>query len=90
MTPTDPVEQAERFAKAALTAMAGLRVAPTPNNYLIWYSDCSGSCPELSRRLRAMQSRGERFTEEALTELHDRFFGTGRQVWLLNETCQRI
>jgi diguanylate cyclase len=90
MASIDSVEQAERFSKAALTTMAGLRVAPTPNNYLIWYSDCAGSYPELSRHLRAMQSRGERFTEDVLTELHDRFFGAGRQVWLLNETCQRI
>jgi diguanylate cyclase len=90
MTAIASVEQAKRFADAALAAMAGVGVAPTPNNYLIWYSHCSGGYPELSRRLQAMESRGERFTEEALTELHDRFFGTGRQVWLLNETCQRI
>src|SRR5919106_827839 len=90
MSPNDPVEQAEGFATAALAAMAGLRVAPTPHNYLIWYSHCSGNYPELSRRLQAMQSRDERFTEELLAELHDRFFGTGRQVWLLNDPCQRI
>ena len=90
MTATASVAQAGRLAKAALAAMADLGVAPTPNNYLIWYSHCSGSYPELSRHLQAMQSRGERFTEEELSELHDRFFGTGRQVWLLNETCQRI
>jgi diguanylate cyclase len=90
MSPNDPVEQAEGFARAALAAMAGLRVAPTPHNYLIWYSHCSGTYPELSRHLQAMQSRDERFTEELLAELHDRFFGTGRQVWLLNDTCQRI
>jgi diguanylate cyclase len=90
MTTIDSVEQTERFAKAALAAMAGLRVAPTPNNYLVWYSHCSGSHPELSCGLRAMQDRSEQFTEEVVAELHDRFFGTGRQVWLLNETCQRI
>jgi diguanylate cyclase len=90
MTAANSVADAEGLAKAALAAMVGLRVAPTPNNYLIWYSHCSGTYPELSRHLQALQSRGERFTEEVLTELHDRFFGTGRQVWLLNETCQRI
>jgi diguanylate cyclase len=90
MTAANSVADAERLAKAALAAMVGLRVAPTPTNYLIWYSHCSGTYPELSRHLQALQSRGEQFTEEVLTELHDRFFGTGRQVWLLNETCQRI
>jgi diguanylate cyclase len=90
MTETASLEHATRFASAALAAMADLQVAPTPHNYLIWYSHCSGSYPELSRSLAAMQSRGEGFTEEMLAELHDRFFGTGRHVWLLNETCQRI
>lgn len=89
MTMIDSVEQAERFAAAALAAMARLGIAPTPNNYLIWYSHCSGCYPELSRRLAALEQRSE-FSEELLAELHERFFGTGRQVRLLNETCQRI
>jgi diguanylate cyclase len=90
MITTDSIEQAERFANAALAAMARHRIPPTPNNYLIFYSHCSGWHPELSRRILALDSRGEGFSEDALAELHDRFFGTGRQLRLLNETCQRI
>jgi diguanylate cyclase len=90
MTTIDSLEQAERFAKAALAAMAGHRIAPSPNNYLIWYSHSSGCYPELSRRLLALESRGEGFSEDVLAELHDRFFGAGRQLRLLNETCRRI
>jgi hypothetical protein len=37
-----------------------------------------------------LEGRGEGFGEDVLAELHDRFFGTGRQLRLLNETCQRI
>jgi diguanylate cyclase len=90
MITVDSIEHAEQFAKAALAAMASHRIAPTPNNYLIWYSHCSGCYPELSRRVSALEGRGEGFSEDILAELHDRFFGTGRQVRLLNETCQRI
>jgi diguanylate cyclase len=87
---TDPVEQARKIAEAALAEVARLSIAPSPDPYLIWYSHCSGSHPELSRRLRAIEGKGERFTEALLAELHERFFGTGRQVRLLDETCQRI
>jgi diguanylate cyclase len=86
----DSVEQARGFADAALASMARLDVPPTPNNYLIWYSHCSGCYPELSRRLHHLERQGEPFTEARLAELHERFFGTGRQVRLLDETCQRI
>ena len=86
MITVDSIEHAEQFAHAALAAMAGHRIAPTPNNYLVWYSHCSGCYPELSRRVLALESRGEGFSDDILAELHDRFFGTGRQLRLLNET----
>jgi diguanylate cyclase len=91
MTTTDSVEHTRRLAEAALAAMSRLDIAPTPNNFLIWYNDCSGGCLELSRRLRHLESGGEMFTEELLAELYETFFGTGREVVrLLNETCARI
>jgi hypothetical protein len=91
MTTTDSVEHTRRLAEAALAAMSRLDIAPTPNNFLIWYNDCSGGCLELSRRLRHLESGGEAFTEELLAELYEAFFGTGREVVrLLNETCARI
>lgn len=90
MLQIDSVEQARRFAEAAMAAMARHQIAPSPNHYLIWYSDCSGCFPELSKRLRSIEEQGRPFTETLLDELHERFFGTGRQVRLLDETCQRI
>jgi diguanylate cyclase len=57
---------------------------------MIWYSHCSGCDPELSRRIAALEARAEGFSAELLAELHEQFFGTGRQVRLLNETCARI
>jgi diguanylate cyclase len=87
---SDQVEQARRLADEALAEMARLWVAPSPNHYLIWYSHCSGCYPELSQCLRAIEEQDEGFTELRLAELHERFFGTGRQARLLDETCQRI
>ncbi|HLT02003.1 MAG TPA: GGDEF domain-containing protein [Geminicoccaceae bacterium] len=90
MINTDSIEQARRLAETALAVMARFGIAPTPNNYMIWYSHCSGCYPELSRRIAALEARGDGFSDEILAELHEQFFGTGRQVRLLNETCERI
>ncbi|MCC2666067.1 MAG: hypothetical protein K0S35_3989, partial [Geminicoccaceae bacterium] len=67
--PIDPVEQARKIADAALAEMARLTIAPRPDPYLIWYSHCSGCYPELSRRLHAIEGKGERFSEALLAEL---------------------
>jgi diguanylate cyclase len=86
----NPFEQARKFASEALAAMARLKIAPSPNNYLIWFTHFSGCYPELSKHLRAIAERGEAYTEERLSDLHGRFFGTGHEARMLHETCQRI
>jgi diguanylate cyclase len=86
----DPVEQAQRYANEAFAAMTRLMIVPNPDNYRIWYTHFSGCYPELSKQLRAIADSGEPFTEARLSELHARFFGTGLQARLLDETCQRI
>ena len=86
----ESIEDVSRFAQAALAAMNRLGIPPTPNNYLVWYSHCSGSYPELTRVLRSMEGAGDALTDEALADLHERFFGTGGQVRLIDETCQRV
>ncbi len=86
----DPIEQARKLGLAAFAEMAERQIAASPNHYLIWYSHCSGCYPELSARLRMIEQQREPFTEARLAELHERFFGTGRQVRLLDATCQRI
>jgi diguanylate cyclase len=90
MSQREPIDKISRTADAALADMGRLVIPPTPDNYLVWYSHCSGSYPELSRVIRSIETAGEPFTEEVLADLHERFFGTGGQVRLIDETCQRI
>jgi diguanylate cyclase len=90
MAVTDPTQQATKLAADAIGAMASRGIAPTPSNYLIWYSHCSGCHPELSRQLKVVEAKGEGFSDDCLAAIHDRYFGTGGQVRLLDETCQRI
>lgn len=86
----DTTERARALAETALANMARLNVAPTPGNFQIWYTDCAGWLPGLSRLLETLEQRAEAFTVERCAELYERFFGTGRQVRLIDETCQRI
>jgi diguanylate cyclase len=86
----DPLEVASPFAQAAIAAMARLGVAPTPSNFLIWYSHCSKRHPELSEVLQALESSGATFTPSRCTELYERFFGATREVRLINDTCAQF
>jgi len=86
----DGIERADRLAAAAMAEMARHQIAPTPNNYLIWYCHCSGRYPDLSRVLRILVSKGEPISEERCAELYDHFFGSDREARLTEETCTRI
>jgi diguanylate cyclase len=90
MSQREPIDKISRTADAALAHMGRFGIPPTPDNYLVWYSHCSGSYPELSRVIRSMETAGGPFAEDMLADIHERFFGTGGQVRLIDETCQRI
>ena len=86
----DPPEVASPFAQAAIASMARLGVAPTPSNFLIWYSHCATRHPELSEVLQGLDSSGATFTPSRCAELYERFFGASRQVRLINDTCEQF
>jgi diguanylate cyclase len=86
----ESLEEAGQLAEAAIASMARLGVAPTPTNFLIWYSRCSGRHPELAEEVLGLESSGAAFTGSRCAELHERYFGPSRQVRLLNATCEKI
>jgi diguanylate cyclase len=86
----DPLDQAGQFAEAAMASMARLGVAPTPTNFLIWYSHCSTRHPDLSEELLSLETSGAAFTTSLCAVLYERFFGPTPQVRLINDTCEQI
>lgn len=86
----DSGEEAEKHAAAALAAMARLEVAPTPDNFCLWYCHKSGRHPELSRVLLPLEQHAGPLGAERSAELYERFFGGGRQARLIDDTCQRL
>ena len=74
------------LGEAALQAMRSHGIAPTPQNYALWYGYVSGLQPELSRAIDALIADGTPFTDMLCTELHDRFCDAGRHLGMLQQT----
>ena len=66
--------QACERADAVLRELAALRLAPSPENYRIWYVHLAGEDAALSRALRQIQEAGEPLDEARCAELYERFF----------------
>lgn len=69
-------------------------LAPTPTNYLLWYSLHSDSAPGLraamDHHLAALSTAGRRVTQACMDELHTRFFTTDREAIFLREVASRL
>jgi diguanylate cyclase len=71
-------ERAQALAKAALGLMAERQVAPTPENFQLFYAYASGDNPMASRVMGDLISGRKPFSPIVLDDLRDRFFGSAR------------
>jgi len=69
------LEDAIRLGEKALSRMRVEGIAPTPENYCVWYHYHSGNIPDLVRAIDILASNQQPFTEERCAELYRRFFG---------------
>ncbi|SOD88881.1 GGDEF domain-containing protein [Caenispirillum bisanense] len=67
-------ERADALAAAALSRMATLAVAPTPNNYLLWYAYEADGLPDLRREVDRLLGDGTTFSPEVCEGLYQRHF----------------
>ena len=77
-------------AEAALAAMIRQGVAPTPQNYSLWYAHVSGATPELSRAIETIISSKQEFTSERSDELFHRFVGPDSRLAVLQQTGEQL
>jgi diguanylate cyclase len=61
------------FSQRALKLMAEQKLAPSPDNYELWFSLAVGANPELTRAINQRMSAGK-ITQADCSELHRRFF----------------
>ena len=83
-------DMADKVGQAALARMRANRVAPTPENYAVWYAYCAGSNPELKRALDILLSNRTPFTPERNAEIYERFFGHAGYEAALGSTGENL
>ncbi|TCS63565.1 GGDEF domain-containing protein [Varunaivibrio sulfuroxidans] len=87
---SESADQADEYARAALTLMRAKGVVANPNNFAVWYCHFSGKRPELSQTLQILLDNGQNFTPERSDELFRRFFTVEEENKNLFETAGQI
>jgi diguanylate cyclase len=81
--PEDGAAQARRHCAAAFRVMQEHGVAPTPQNYTVWYAYASGANAEIRRLIDDLIAAGRPFTSEIAAELYARLVTDGQPLELL-------
>jgi diguanylate cyclase len=84
------LERGFAHARAALAQMEQRRIAPTPENFKVWYGYCSGTARALKKTVDVLISNGQEFTPNVCSDLYERFFGNFRQSEKARLINQRI
>jgi diguanylate cyclase len=72
-------ERAQALAKTALAVMAERRVAPSPENYQLFFAYAAGDNPAVSKIMGDMIAGRRPFTPDVLDDLRQRFFASARE-----------
>ncbi len=83
-------ELSREISQATLAKLEELGVSMSPQNYTIWYHDLAQSNPDLSKTLRLIEAQGKPFSNDICVQVYQRFFGTGQQTRIIDETCERM
>ena len=83
-------ELSREISQATLAQLEELGVSMSPENYTIWYHDLAQSNPDLSKTLRLIEAQGKPFSNDVCAQVYQRFFGTGQQTRIIDETCERM
>lgn len=73
--PAAPVASDDPLGAATMLALRRHGIRPTPEAFTLWYRHLAGERPDLSRRLKDLEARGESFDAALIGELHERYFG---------------
>ncbi|MBC7952914.1 MAG: diguanylate cyclase, partial [Rhodospirillaceae bacterium] len=86
----DPYDVAAHCARAALGMMDRHGVPAHPNNFIIWYAFVADRNPELTKAVNGILRAGQKFTDDACSELYERYFGTSQHEAELRAVGKRI
>ncbi|GAA0578874.1 diguanylate cyclase [Caenispirillum bisanense] len=83
-------ERAADVAAAALSRMAALGVAPTPNNYLLWYAYEADGLPDLRREVDRLLVDHTVFSADICESLYQRHFTAAGRRDGLDDASRRL
>lgn len=86
---SDPL-QARDAARQALAALDERGLAPTPENYRLWYDHFAGTNEELSAAIERLLAAGEPVDEHRCRLLHERFLSPGLEPRSLLDAGRRL
>ncbi len=82
-TGTDFINSA---SNSALTMMTSYKVAPTPQNYHLWYTHAAQSDFELSKTLENVITKKVPFNDDLNDKLYEKFFSQEKELKAVSET----
>lgn len=74
MSYLDPRERAQEYANKARDLMDSHAIAPTPDNFRLWYDYATGRNPTLRQTIDALVAAGQAFSDRLCAELYEQFF----------------
>lgn len=77
-------------ARAAVSALGALGLAPTPENYRIWYVHLTGEDAALSQTLHQLEGSGEQIDDDRCAEIYERFFMRAAEERVLLAAGKRL
>ncbi len=86
--PAAPAPLDDPLGDATLLALRRHGIPLTPESFTLWYRHLAGERPDLSRRLKDLESRGEPFDAGRIAALHERYFGADQAALLVAETSR--
>lgn len=85
-----PPEKAQKFATAAFERLQAEGLAPTPENYELWYVYFSGENPEVSHAIDVLIEADEQITNDHCHALHRRFLANETENERMKEAGDRV
>jgi len=88
---TDSKSRSNSFALAeqALRRLAEHRLAPSPQNYTVFFHYCAADLPDLTRLVERQIAETPTLTQQHLTEFFNRFFSIDNQATAVESAADR-
>ncbi|MEM7043923.1 MAG: GGDEF domain-containing protein [Pseudomonadota bacterium] len=90
MSSSPKIELSREISRAVIAKLDELCVSMTPENYAVWYHDIANANPDLSKTLRLIEAQGKPISNDICAQVYQRFYGSGQQTRLIDETCERM